>query len=246
MNIDEALSRIEKAESEINDIFVISEIDASERMEKHLLSQFQDLPNIKAVLQAVGEELNELRLAFKMLATERWIDTGEGKQLDGIGEIVGRDRYLENAIAIPFFGFYGQPAALGFEEGQFRDSGVSWLETTKLADSEYRPVLWAKVFKNTSHCTHEDTIAMLKTIFTIGVVVVEDVGNAKIRIGIGRKLTAAELVLIRAFNLFIRAGGVGLEYAVHYDKDSYFGFLGQPRAKTFDEGTFADIIDMEG
>lgn len=245
MNIDEAIQRIELAEAEINKIFDIFEVDASERMEKHLISQFQELPNIRAVLQALGEELNELRLAFKMLATERWIDTGEGKQLDGIGEIVGRDRYLENAISLPFFGFYGQPAAMGFEQAPFRDSGQSWQATTKLSDNEYRPVLWAKVFKNTSHCTHEDTIAMLKTIFKIGVVVVEDVGNAKIRIGVGRRLTAAELVLIKAFNLFIRAGGVGMKYAVQYDNDNYFGFLGQPKAKTFDEGAFADIIDLE-
>lgn len=245
MNIDEALRRIEAAENEINGIFDTFEIDASERMEKHLISQFQDLPNIRAVLQGVGEELNELRLAFKMLATERWIDTGEGKQLDGIGEIVGRDRYLENAISLPFFGFYGQPAAKGFEQAPFRDSGQAWQATTKLADNEYRPILWAKVFKNTSHCTQEDTIAMLKTIFNTSAVVIEDMGNAKIRVGVGRELTAAELVLVKAFNLFIRAGGVGLEYAVHYNNDSYFGFLGQPKAKTFDVGTFADFIDLE-
>ena len=85
---------------------------------------------------------------------------------------------------------------------------------------------------------------MLKVIFDVPVVVVEDAGNAKIRLGIGRRLTTAELLLIKAYNLFIRAGGVGLKYVVQYDADGYFGFYGQPRALGFDEGSFADIVEL--
>jgi hypothetical protein len=240
----QAFDNVNASIERVNELFNIYEYDAERDMHDHLISQFQERPVIRAILNALGEELDLIVQAAGALMTERWIDTGEGAQLDGIGRIVGRDRTIPNAIYLPFFGFYGQPNAGGFSEAPFRDSGVAWQSSTILDDGSYRKVLWAKVFKNTSHCTFEDTISMLKVIFTVGICVVEDAGNAKIRLSIGRRLTTAELLLIKAYNLFIRAGGVGIRYAVQYDPDNYFGFLGQPRAKGFSEGAFADIVDI--
>ena len=216
-----------------------------EEMKRRLIKQFWNKPVLAAELSTLGEELDEIDAVLYDLQFNRWIDTGAGVQLDGIGEIVGRDRIISNAISLPFFGFYGQPAALGFEEGRFRDSGEAWQASTVLNDPEYRLILWAKVFKNISGGTTEDTIKSMTYIFGVDTVVVEDAGNAKIRLGIGRRLTPAEIVTMRAYNLFIRAGGVGMKYAVQYNKDAYFGFLGQKSAKSFDEGEFADIMDLE-
>ena len=217
----------------------------SEEMKAHLIKQFWEKPILAAELEALGEEFSEIEAALYDLREKRWIDTGVGVQLDGIGEIVGRDRIIANAIALPFFGFYGQPNILGFEVGRFRDSGEAWQASTVLGDAEYRLILWAKVFKNITKCTFEDTIKSLTFIFRIDTVVVEDAGNAKIRIAIGRKLTSAEIVTIRAYNLLIRGGGIGIRYVVMYEKDGYFGFLGQKNALGFDEGEFADIIEVE-
>ncbi len=211
-------------------------------MKSHLIKQFHEKPILYAELEALGEELEEAQSELERLREERWIDTGHGVQLDGIGQIVGRDRLIANAISLPFFGFYDQPNALGFEEGRFRDSGEAWQESTTLEDPEYRLVLWAKVFKNISQGTNEDTIKSLTYIFKVDTVTVDDAGNAKIIIGIGRRLTLAEIVTLKAYDLFIRAGGVGMKYAVQYDKDCYFGFLGQKNAKGFEEGKFADMI----
>lgn len=209
-----------------------------------VISQFTDKPVLAALLNALGEEMDELDKAFADLAQKRWIDTGSGVQLDGIGQIVGRDRVIANAVALPFFGFFGQPSALGFEEGVFRDSGQAWQASTTLGDAQYRFILWAKVFKNTSQCTQEDTVQSLRYVFDAENAVVEDAGNAKIRVGVGARLSPADLVLMKAYNLLIRGGGIGLLYAVQYESGNYFGFQGQPRAKGFDEGTFADMIDL--
>ena len=216
----------------------------SDEMKQLLIKHFWGKPVLAAELEALGEELDEITAELDRLREERWIETGIGKQLDGIGEIVGRDRIIANAISLPFFGFYGQPNALGFEVGRFRDSGEAWQAATVLQDPEYRLILWAKVFKNITQGTAEDTIKSLTYIFQIDTVVVEDAGNAKIMLGIGRYLTAAELVMVKAYNLFIRAGGVGMKWAVMYNKDNYFGFLGQKNAKTFDVGEFADMVDL--
>ena len=69
-------------------------------------------------------------------------------------------------------------------------------------------------------------------------------GNAKISLAIGRELSDNDIVLGRALNLFIKAGGVGLEWKSQYDYDSYFGFLGQPNAKGFGDGKFSDLIEI--
>ncbi len=213
-------------------------------MKEKLISQFQEKPIIAAELEALEEELAEITTAMNDLQEKRWIDTGAGVQLDGIGEIVGKDRTLFNVLVLPFFGFRDQPDTLTFGEGRFRDSGENWLASTELSDALYRLILWAKVLKNTSKCNVNDTIRALKYIFNCHEAIVEDVGNAKIKIGIGRKLTASDLMIFQAFNLMIRAGGVGIELAESYHAGYYFGFRDQRNAQGFEIGIFADLVDL--
>lgn len=212
----------------------------AESMQGHLIGQFDNKPILFAILTALGEEMDLLNAVFDDLKNKRWIDTGEGVQLDGIGEIVARNRQIDKAIAVPFFGFLGQDGTLGFEQARFRDTNENWLASYNLADAEYRPVLWAKVAKNIANGTAEDTISSLKFIFGTPYVVLEEIGNAKIAVGIGRKLLPSDIILADAVDLMIRAGGVGMEWRENFDYDSYFGFLGQPNAKGFEQGSFAD------
>lgn len=212
----------------------------SESMKAHLIGQFEDKKVFAAILESLGEELDELDQAFDDLKELRWIDTGAGKQLDGIGEIVGQDRQIGKAVAIPFFGFYGQTGTLGFEQARFRDTNEDYLASYNLMDAEYRLVLWAKVSKNISRGTAEDTISSLLFIFSAPYVVLHEIGNAKIAIGIGRRLLQSDILLADAVDLLIRAGGVGVEWREHFDYDDYFGFLGQLNAKGFEQGSFAD------
>lgn len=218
--------------------------DRAESMENHLLGQFAGKPVFRAFLEAVGGELEELETMFSDLRDRRWIDTGEGAQLDGIGELVNQPRQVADAVTIPFFAFDGQPNAQGFEVGRFRDSWEGWLTSVNLEDPEYRMVLRAKIRKDTSPGTTEDTIASLRFIFSASRVVIRDCGNAKFAAAIGRRLNKNELSVARALDLFVRAGGVGLLEASHFDADNYFGFYGQRDAKGFEVGTFADEISL--
>ena len=215
-------------------------MNRTESMQGHLIGQFDDKPILLAILSALGEEMDTLNAVFDDLKNKRWIDTGEGVQLDGIGRIVGRNRQIDKAVAVPFFGFQGQIGTKGFEQARFRDSNESWLASYNLEDAEYRLILWAKVAKNISDGTAEDTITSLKFIFDAPYVVLEEMGNAKIAIGIGRRLLQSDILLADAVDLLIRAGGVGVLRKVFFDYDNYFGFLGQPNAKGFEVGSFAD------
>ena len=223
-------------------------IDHTDRMRKHLISQFQwdeidgkiygDKPVLRALLATLGAEMDELNQAINDLKNKRWIDTGKGVQLDGIGEIVDRNRQIDKAIAIKVFGFYGQPNVAGFGQARFRKTKESNFSTYILDDAEYRLVLALKATKNNSRATAEDTIKSLKYIYDAPTISFEEVGNANVIVGIGKTLSDNEKLLANAVDLVIRAGGVGLKYKTYYPA-AYFGFLGQPNAQGFDIGSFA-------
>ena len=210
-------------------------------MKNNLISQFQGKTVLSAILDALNEELAEISAVASDLKNKRWIDTGFGVTLDGIGDIVGQSRIVESAVTIPFFGFYGQPSALGFGVGRFRDSGETWQFSSKLGDAEYKKLLWAKVFKNVSQCTTEDTIQALRFIFSVEKVIVEDAGNAKIRIGIGRFLSA-----FKGFELGKFADNIDISDGTLY---FYFGFAGQEvfnKVKGFEEGVLSNGYQFTG
>ena len=214
----------------------------NESMINHLIMQFSKSVNIHAFLNALGVELDELTKALEDLQEKRWIDTGCGVQLDNIGVLIDRSRNIEGAIQLEFFGFIDQPNTLTFGIGRFRDTtAVPYTASSVLDDETYRPVLWHKVAKDTTDGTTESTIESLKFIFNAPFVIVDDAGDAKINIGIGRELSDNDITLARAINLFIKAGGVGVDQFIEIPT-KYFGFRGQPNAYGFEEGSFPDEI----
>ena len=224
-------------------------LDHIDRMRTHLISQFQWEPGstkekrvLKAEIEALGEKLNELRDVFLALRNNRWIETGIGNQLDGIGQIVDRSREIGQAIAIKFFGFYDQPNTGTFDEARFREADEDNLESYRLNDTEYRAVLKQKVINNSSRATTEDMIRSLKYIFDAPQIMINEIGNANVVVAIGRKLTDNQIMLARATDLVVKPAGVGLYYRVHYNANDYFGFNGQPYARGFEDGRFVDIF----
>lgn len=215
----------------------------TERMISHLIGQFQDKPVIEAELDALGAELELLRQVFDDLKNKRWIDTGEGAQLDGIGTIVNRSRTILDSLQLDFFGFSGQDNSQTFGIGRFRSINESWLASSKLSDDDYRKILWLKVFYDSSQATGDELIHCLQVLFNAHNIIIHETGNANIIVGIGRHLTANDIRLVRTLNLIPIGGGIGLQSVEMFDTD-YFGFFGQPGAKTFGAGSWAMTIDL--
>lgn len=213
-------------------------------MISHLLMQFSQATNMHIFLNALGAELDELTQALDDLQNKRWIDTGSGVQLDNIGVLIDRSRSIAGAIQLEFFGFFGQPNTLTFGVGRFRDTpAVPYTATSILDDETYRPVLWHKVSKDTTTGTTESTIESVKFIYNAPFATLTELGNAKIGIGVGRELTDNDIVLARALDLFIRAGGVGLDF-VEQIPAPFFGFVDQADAKGFEIGILPTQIEF--
>lgn len=218
----------------------------TERMKNHLIRQFFDKPVISAEIDALGTELELLHQVYQDLKEKRWIDTGEGMQLDNIGTIVNRSRVIDNAVPLMFFGFQEQPNALTFDAGRFRQDDETWLTSTRLNDERYRKILWLKIFKDVSTATADDIIHALSVIFNAASISLDEVGNAKLFIGIGRRALPDDIYFMSSVNLIIKAGGVGIYAIESYDHDHFFGFQDQNNAKGFDSGCFADLLNGYG
>ena len=195
----------------------------SERMYNHLLSQFRNKPNIKAFLNAVGNELDSIDKVREQIRTQIWPDTAVGKQLDMCGEVADISRRVENAIAMDFFGFPDH-GNMGFGQAPFRRMYDNYLTSSDLNDRYYRLAVISKIEKNTTDCSRVSTIHSIKKVFGVERISAVNAGNAKMRIGIGRLVTSQESRLIDALNLIIRGAGIGIIYVYSFDAANTFGF----------------------
>lgn len=108
--------------------------DFTAKLKGDLIEQFRGKPNIAALLEAIGAQLQAVAQFFDALRTQRAISTSVGAQLDGVGDIV----VLSRAQA-------GQLASV-------TSPGEA------ITDDTYRKYLIYKVLKNTNICTYPEII----------------------------------------------------------------------------------------
>ena len=113
-------------------------VDYIQKLRDDLVEQFKGKPVIDALMEAVGDELNEVRQFYEDLRDKRNIQTAVGKQLDGIGDNAVLTRLEAGALACTKESVY------------------------VLNDDDYRTYLIYKIWKNTNRCTYYDIIRAFK------------------------------------------------------------------------------------
>ncbi|UWZ92366.1 DUF2612 domain-containing protein [[Pasteurella] aerogenes] len=152
------------------------------------LLQFNRKPNLDRLYKVLFDPFSQLQEALNELTALRHIDTAKGKQLDGIGNILGIERPYTTMDGIFYFGFTGQSRALGFSQAVIRSESLSVGSNkfTYMTDSSYRRLLKWKVIANNSHGTVNDIIRACKAAFLATKVEVTE-GNCEITVKITRK-----------------------------------------------------------
>lgn len=112
--------------------------DYIKSLNEDLLEQFRGKPNTEVLMKALARQLQDVYQFFVDLREKRTLAKSEGKQLNGIGDIVVLSR----------------PEA-GFLASKMNPDSV-------LDDDLYRKYLTYKVFLNTNTCTYPDVIKALK------------------------------------------------------------------------------------
>lgn len=192
----------------------------------HWLAQFPDGTRLEALVRALHRPFAGIQTSLLELLRDRWLDVAEGRQLDGIGDIVGLPRVIDDVVYVQFFGFISQPGIAGFGIGRLRRAHESTIGgSTTLLDPEYRRLLYWKIAINNGHGTTPEIIAALKPILAVTKVVVQDVGNAKIAIWVNRLPGVSDPLMVNARRWVPKAAGVGLTLTASTDKP--FGFVNQ-------------------
>lgn len=193
----------------------------------HWLGQFAGKPKLEALVKALLQPAQGIQGALRDLFDKRWLDQAEGEQLDGIGEIVGLSRVIDEAILTKFFGFAGQPSIGGFGEARIRRAYENPLVgSTTLQDPEYRKLLYWKIALNNGHGTAPEIVAALKPIFGVNRVIVKNAGNAKIRIWISKIPGPSDVLMANPYRWVPKAAGVGVKI-ITGSTEKPFGFSNQ-------------------
>ncbi len=191
----------------------------------HFTGQFQKSPRlesfVKSLYQPIGPEM--LLTVFN----DRWLDTAEGAQLDGIGQIVGMPRKIDNTFLIKFFGFNSQPNSGTFGEARLRREGEATMGgSAVLMDPEYRKILYWKIAVNNGRGTAPEIAAAVKAIFDATWCSIVDAGNAKIQIVFNVTPNTNPAFLVTPLMWIPKAAGIGVELLIT-DEEKPFGFRHQ-------------------
>ena len=130
----------------INIDFSSVKFDLKELAESRLLSQFYNSKILKLLLNVYTSEIQELSDAIYDLIRGRSLNYAQGKQLDAIGRIVGRDRRMFNYNVDYWFA----PDETSVQP----DNGHWWVQNQEPAvyqdmeDETYKKWLWMQILEN--------------------------------------------------------------------------------------------------
>lgn len=216
-----------------------------------LAFQFKDSENLKGMLTAHLTDYDSLSVSLEELLSDRYLDTAQGVQLDGVGEIVGLSRPSASTDIIGAFGFLGDDTSQGFGTLDDSDVGgnfVSLGSTAQLiGDDLYRILIKVKIQVNKTAMTNEDVIAMISFALDGASVRYILAENTKPTYEIGRILTTFEILVILPLIPVL----IGIDEANYktMHNDTPFGFDGDDSAFGFGSltdtavgGNFATLI----
>ncbi|CEF89185.1 hypothetical protein [Pseudomonas phage vB_PaeM_PAO1_Ab17] len=188
-------------------------IDFLKVAQSRYTEQFKKKPIFDKFVELLLQAQVELQEVMRQVQQERTLDTAVGAQLDVLGEIVGLPRSLVTAEIFKFFGYKDRPdnptplptPHNAGPYGSLNDPsvGAPWWglgQATEISreatDEEYRLMIKAKILKNRTLSTPEDVIEAYKFLFGASQIIIDELGNANCRIGIGKILSTVERGLL--------------------------------------------------
>lgn len=237
--------------SEINPF---QSVDYLEEARGRVTEQFKNKIVFDRYLQLMVQSNIEIEEVFRQLMQERSIDTAVGAQLDIIGDIVGQDRTLLSVDVLDYFGFQGKVNAGSFGTLEDPTAGEIFFSldspvagNVQLSDDVYRLFIKAKIAKNNTSATPEDTEQAIRMIFGVDKVQITE-GVANFTVLVGKKLSSMERELLNYVSyssgypsrLIPKPIGVGVKFG-QFDGNNFFGFAGVRDAKGF--GTLISVAD---
>lgn len=187
----------------------------------NLPEQFKNKDNIKILIEALAEELEELNVAFTQLETLRSLETAKGKQLDGIGEIV----VLSRAEAATY---------------------TKALDFNILRDEQYRLLLKFKALRNANFCTYPELMRACELLYKPTLMYYKEFNRhpAHFQLMLAANWQDTMISILKSTKLTLKPGGVSIE--LRFFDPLFFGFIDlNKNAKGFGLAPFIRFIGEE-
>ncbi|WP_151823843.1 MULTISPECIES: DUF2612 domain-containing protein [Acinetobacter] len=204
---------------------------------KLITSQHRGKPKFEAMIRTTLQPIIDVRNAIQTLPSHFDIETATGDQLVTLAKWVGAPTTTPNAVALPLFGFDGQPAALPFGEtnnpsagGFWRESGQTGNTTGTIETELLKKVIKAQIYRNSCGCSLFDAYKVLDFILNERYTVF-DSGLMWIGIGVQSSMAVTTRQLVRV--MIPKPAGVGIKFFTNWFES--FGWVDQPDSLGFGE-----------
>ena len=192
----------------------------------HWLAQHIGKPNTENFVRAFYGPLNILDQALNDMYVDRWLETAEGDQLDGIASIVGTSRTVPHSVYVSFFGFANQVATTGFNQSRLRHENEPWASSSVLGDTDLKTLISFKIFLNNGHGTAEELMNAFNYSLGVTNTRVMDIGDGKANVYINDFFAASDPRSQMLNYMVPKAGGVKL-FINFWNLTATFGFSNQ-------------------
>lgn len=155
-----------------------------------LLLQHSGKPKTEAFIRSFYSPVQRATDSVDQLLFLRGVDTSSGRQLDGVGDIVGLSRLVEEGAYGDFFGFASQPSGRAFGVARMRKEGEAWATSTMLPEEEFRTSIRGKILLNNGHGTSYEIEKAARQLFSVQYAYVKTTAPGKIDLYIGRAFVA--------------------------------------------------------
>lgn len=205
---------------------MVDQINHGDLAESRLATEFREATNLINYIRSLIKENDNLEQVFQDLLNDRFIDTAEGVQLDILGVIIGQDRDFKIEVVETFFGFRGAIGGDTFgtsgdsnQGSNFRSISDVEFDSVTTDDETYRILIRAKVAKNISRSTINETIDIVLQGITSATTVVVSENMAEFRLQFPGTLSDNDKLLLARTPYVPRPAGVSLILA---DDDGSF------------------------
>lgn len=209
-------------------------VEYTPKIKERLPEQFKNSSSINSFIEAfIDKQLEESQCD---VMTKTWLNTAVGKQLDGVGEIVGYKRPKGEPSDDGDFGFDEDDTSRTFGDTTTEENG-GFLGTAfpslfaPVDDDIYRILLKAKILRNNSTLNVDSTLTILSTLFQTKVSYFLT-GNLNPMYEIGREFFLFEREILKIFPTTL---GIGTTFYTSYSEDGGFGFDGDDNALGFSD-----------
>lgn len=209
-------------------------------------SEHRDKPRFVETLRSLLGPVLELQALMERVPFDYDLDSAVGKQLDVVGEWVGRNRYVSIPIEGVFFFTFDDTVITGYDRGVWCGEYDATSGMTKLDDDSYRFLLKLQILANIWDGTPEKFYSGIRALFTDLRVVIEDHQDMTISLGVvGKVLSSAQRALFLQQIAPFKPAGVRINVFLLSQMNDVplFAFdMNTPLLQGFDTSGWAEVI----